>query len=39
MILLGIAIAGFIGSFGNSAEELAKNTDKQIDNFTTDGAF
>ena len=30
MILLGIAIAGFVGSFSNSAENISDNANERI---------
>ena len=30
MIMLGIAIAGFVGDFGDSAESISENANKQV---------
>ena len=30
MILLGIAIAGFVGSFSNSAEHISENANDRV---------
>lgn len=39
MILLGIVIAGFVGDFGNSAESISDNANKQVIKITSSSAI
>ena len=39
MVLLGIAITGYIGNFNKSAGELSNKTVDLIEEFTTAGAL
>ncbi len=39
MILLGIVIAGFVGDFGSSAENISESANEQILDITSSGAI
>ncbi|MBR0596826.1 hypothetical protein [Sinanaerobacter chloroacetimidivorans] len=39
MVILGIAIAGFVGEFRDSAETLSDNANQQIMRITSGGAL
>jgi len=39
MVILGIAIAGFIGEFKSSAENISDNARSQIEGITSSGAL
>jgi len=39
MVLLGITIAGFVGDFGDSAENISESATSKIESITSSGAI